>query len=297
MQKLQMLFLLLVITMDCQNKKPLDAPKILHEKTPDDTPLVFLEKLTPQDKLIHKGIFGPDLETYYFTISDTGFEHFDVYFVEKIDGQWSQAQSAFFNSQYNEHGMSFSPDGNTLYFSSTRPVQLENMPSTWHIWKSDLVQGQWTEPSYVDIPNMRDKLVSHPSISRSGTLYFHSSNLDYSEMYLYNATRRNNAFEEASKVSISNIAGMNTCTPYVSPDDDYLIFATIGEALDLMISFPDGKGSWTSTRKLNNKINHQGQGNPYVTPDNTYLFFTVGDDLEKKWQVKWVHIKSELQAK
>jgi hypothetical protein len=45
------------------------------------------------------------------------------------------------------------------------------------------------------------------------------------------------------------------CTPYVSPKEDYLIFATIGNQLNLMISFND----------------------------------------ENEWSVKWVDIESELK--
>ena len=74
-----------------------------------------------------------------------------------------------------------------------------------------------------------------------------------------------------------------------------MIFASIGNQLDLMISFSDGNGGWKDTKKLNNKINDIGQGNPYVTPDNKFLFFTSGEHLEKNWKVKWVNIESELK--
>lgn len=156
--------------------------RFLTEQIPDSKPIVFKEDLIPDDKLIHKGIFSPDFEAYYYTISDKNFEKFDVYVIRKVDDTWSEPEEAFFNSEYHEHGMSFSPDGNSIYFSSTRPTSLEDVAETWHIWKSDKRDDTWTKPAFVDLPNLRKKLVSHPSISNKGTMYFHVSNLDYTDM-------------------------------------------------------------------------------------------------------------------
>ena len=33
--------------------------------------------LTPPNKLIHKGVFSPDLNEYYYTISDPNFDRMD----------------------------------------------------------------------------------------------------------------------------------------------------------------------------------------------------------------------------
>ncbi|MEM6736224.1 MAG: hypothetical protein AAF620_09165 [Bacteroidota bacterium] len=262
---------------------------------PRSTPIEFKNDMVPNDKLIHKGIFSPDLRAYYYTLSDKNFENFDVYVINKQDGNWSVPEKAFFNSSYNEHGMSFSPNGNSIYFSSTRPVNMDSIPKTWHIWKSENVGGEWTEPVFIDIPNLRDKLLSHPTFTNSGNLYFHSSNLDYSHMDIYQAQRVNNKYQMAEKVSIYPDPNSGRCTPYVAPDEEYLIFASIGNQLDLYISFNDGKGNWTRTKKLDPKINSLGQGNPYITPDQKFLFFTTGGYQEKDWKVKWVNIESELK--
>ncbi|WP_181858104.1 PD40 domain-containing protein [Polaribacter sp. WD7] len=263
------------------------------EITPNDIPIEFKQDLIPQNKLIHKGMFSPDLQEYYYTISDKNFEKFDVFVIEKNNNNWSAPKKAFFNSKHNEHGMNFSPNGNTLYFSSTRPVNIDGVVQTWHIWKSDKVNGKWTEPIFVNIRNLKDKLVSHPTITNSGTLYFHTSNLDYSEMDIYYSKNVNGKFVDAERIEIKSKFGK--CTPYISPEEDYLIFASIGNELDLMISYNDGKGKWIDTKKLSDKINNKGQGNPYVTPDNKFLFYTTGEYLEKNWKVKWVNIESEIK--
>lgn len=295
MNKLKIILILTIGFLSCKNETENTKMQFLTEEIPNNIPIEFKQNIIPKNKLIHKGIFSPDLQEYYYTISDKNFEKFEVYVIEKNNGNWTEPQKAFFNSKYNEHGMSFSPNGNTLYFSSTRPVSVNEVLPTWHIWKSDKINGEWNEPVFVDIPNLRNKLVSHPTITNSGTLYFHTSNLDYSEMDIYHSKNVNGKFEDAEKTSISLNSKSGKCTPYVSPKEDYLIFALIGNELDLMISYNDGKGGWTNTKKLNSKINNKGQGNPYVTSDNKFLFFTTGEHQEKNWRVKWVNIESEIK--
>ncbi|WP_421762975.1 TolB family protein [Ekhidna sp.] len=279
------IFLALFLSCDRKNSKSI-GDKYLVEKVPTESPLPFLPGLVSDKYLIHKGIFSNDLDEYYFTVSDKNFAKFDVKVIHKENGQWSASENAFFNSNYNDHGMSFSPDGNTVYFSSTRPVESERAVDTWHIWKSELMRGKWQQPEYVDIPNLREKLTSHPTITQEGNLYFHSSNPDYSNMDLFVAKLRDGKFQNAKKVFES---GSPRCTPYVSPNGDYLIYASIEGQLDLMISNKKANNNWGTPRPLPSRINDNGQGNPYVSPDGDFLFFTKGGE---EWSVQWVSTKA-----
>ncbi len=179
--------------------------EFLNEEVPGSIPINFKEDLIPKDKLIHKGIFSSELKEYYYTISNKDFTNFEVFVIKRNAENWSQPQKAFFNSEYDEHGMSFSPNGDTLYFSSTRPVEIEGVLSTWHIWKSDKHNGKWSEPVFVDIPNLRTKLVSHPTITNSGVLYFQSSNLDFSEMDIYHSEKINENLKTLKKFQFQPI--------------------------------------------------------------------------------------------
>ncbi|WP_339335027.1 MULTISPECIES: hypothetical protein [unclassified Croceitalea] len=288
------LFLILTLV-SCISKENNIEKNYLSDKVPGKIPISFKPELVPKNKIIHKGIFSPDLSHFFYTISDKNFSNFTVYTIRKKNGIWTKPEEAFFNSKYDEHGMSFSPDGNSLYFSSTRPVYIENIASTWHIWKSEKINGEWTTPVYVDIPNLRKKLISHPTISNSRTLYFHSSNLDYSEMEIYSSKLVKGKFQNAEKVPIPLYTDIAKCTPYISPDEKFMIFASIGDQLDLYISYKDSFGNWSKTDRLNGTINTYGQGNPYVTPDDKFLLYTVGRNNGEKWNVKWLNITSELK--
>ena len=293
-----LLLCLFIISCVTPSDKTTAQTKFLTTKAPTDTPLVFAPVNVPADRIIHRGIFSPDFKQYFYTLSDLKFRQFNVMVTHKKEGKWSVPLPAFFNSEYNEHGMSFSADGKQLYFSSTRPTGVEGIPDTWHLWRSTQINGQWTEPEFVDIPNLRDRLVSHPTLTSSGGLYFHASQLDYSEMDLYYAPLVDGIFQEAKTVLIPNSQGLK-CTPYVSPSGDYLIYAALEESLQLVISFKDEKGNWQEASNLGKKININGQGNPYVSPDGQYLFYASGTDPsdanQAAWSINWVSMKTILQ--
>lgn len=205
-----------------------------------------------------------------------------------VDGQWSEPTNAFFNSAADDHGMSFSPSGDELYFSSTRQVDQDSIELTWHLWKTTQLDGEWSEPVFIDIPNLRQKLVSHPTVTQSGRLYFHASDLDYSNMHLYYADQVEGEFGDAKLVFPEQVDLSNTCTPFIAPDESYLIYARIEEQLQLMICRKNSNGNWGVSIPLNDLINTNGQGNPFVTADHAFLFFATGSDKLNDWQLKWV---------
>ena len=285
--------LLLCSTWGCQNTELMTQEIYLTHQIPGGAPLVYDAAIVAPDQLIHKGVFSPDMSEFYFVVSDPDFEQFDTYVRTKADGRWSAPMPASFNSEYSDHGLAFSPDGNTVYFSSTRPVPIDRVAETWHLWKSEKRDGQWTEPRYVDIPNLRQKLVSHPTMSQDGTLYFHSSNLDYSEMNLYTAKLVNDQYDNAVPVKFEGENAAGKCTPYIAPDGSYLIYAAIEDELVLYISYKDKDGYWSIGKKLSDSINQFGQGNPSITPDGRFLFYTTGKYGKTDWTIKWVEMSTQ----
>jgi hypothetical protein len=285
------------ILSSCENKDAqLEKLKSLsNSKIPDNIPIDFRPDLIKNDQLIHKAILSPDFKQFFFTISDKDFSNFNVKSIQKIGDNWSKPQNAFFNSEFDDHGMCFSPDGNTIYFSSTRIVNNDSIPKTWHIWKTTKIDKKWTAPEFIDIPNLRDKLVSHLSISQNGRLYFHSSNLDYTKMNIYYADQVNGKFQEAKPLFPFKNDLANRCTPFISPQEDYIIYAKIEQQLKLMISYKDDHQNWGKHEELNNIINSNGQGNPYVTSDNKFLFYTTGDFNSSNWKIRWVSTENIIK--
>jgi len=129
------LLTIMSILLNCKHKK---SPKelFLIDKIPTYAPISFHLDTIPENKIIHKAILSPTYESYYFVLSDLNFTNFDIYVSKKEEDIWGSPQKSFFNTAYDEHGISFSLDGNTVYFSSTRPVERIGISDTWHLWKS-----------------------------------------------------------------------------------------------------------------------------------------------------------------
>jgi outer membrane protein OmpA-like peptidoglycan-associated protein/tetratricopeptide (TPR) repeat protein len=98
----------------------------------------------------------------------------DIYFsVRGYDGNWSQPENLgpTINTPFNEEAVFIHPDGKTLYFSS----QGHNTMGGYDIFKTILVNGQWTKPENLGYPiNTPDDDVFFV-VSGSGRRAYYSS--------------------------------------------------------------------------------------------------------------------------
>ena len=237
-------------------------------------------------QIVHRGVFSNDQSTYYFVVSDTNFEQFDIWQTERRGSKWSDPHKAIFNSDYNDHGLSFSPDGSQLYFSSTRPV--DSLLNTWHLWKSEKLDTTWSEPELVIIPNLMNRLLSHPTITPDGTLYFHLSDLDYSDMRLFSAKPKGSGYENARELVFDELSEKGITTPYVSADGQYIVFAVIEPNMSLYVAESTGNDSWSIPVKFPDSIIQKSQGNPYLLPDISSLLYA--SEKVDQWVIEQVPI-------
>lgn len=283
-------FLLLVLVAFACNTTPAkqDAGSI--------KPEAFLADIVADNQMVHAGVFTPDMQDYYFTLSDVEFGSFTVMHSRQLVSGWSRPDTAFFNSEYFEHGVHFTRDNRWLYFCSTRPLDTDTLADTWHIWRCRKSDETWSDPEYVHIPGLGHKLVSHPSMTNEGRLYFHSGNTDYSDLALYFADQHLGQFKQPKKVTFPNDMNQNTITPFVAPDESYLLFAKIADGKEeLFISYKED-GLWNQPIRLNDVINTNNRGNPFVTPDNQYLYYATGElsayGLPFNWRIQKVSIEA-----
>ena len=252
----------------------------------------LVEKL-PSDKIIHRATLSNDSEQFYVTISNRNFTLFDIMMVDINEGSLGVLENTTINSpDHDDHGLSFSPDGRSLYFSSTRPRSETDTMYRWSLWKSNFNNGKWDEPYHIPIPNLNQKHISHPSITIDSILYFHVSDLDYSNMSVHNFDLKNKHNSNAQEVKFSEDFKSGTCTPFILSDQDKLLFASIGGSLDLVICDELENGEWTKCNSLFKDIIKNGLGNPTVSSDGQHLFYTTGTyDFSVPWKIHSIPIK------
>jgi len=295
LQFIGLLFFTAIIGCNTTMKMDTEQEQYLGEYPPIDTPVLFKAELIPEKQLAHAGVFTPDMKEYYYTLSNTSFSQFTVMYIRKSGDHWTAPQEAFFNSAYLEHGVHFTEDGQWVYFSSTRPIGKEDSSSHWHIWRSKKKENGWSEAELINIPGMEGKSTSHPSLTRSGRMYFHSYNPDFSDMALYISDPLEGVFQKAKKIVFPEGENHNTLTPFIASDESYLLFEKkFDDYLEIYISYRDNDG-WQLPKRLSDNINTKNLGNPYVTPDGQYLFYASGQWPQNapasNWVIKWVSTK------
>jgi Tol biopolymer transport system component len=270
------------------SKAPYDVGRVL-------APRIFAENIVSTEDDEAGGTFTPDGSEFYFVKFNqyTSFPQLGLICVSHFrNGRWTQPQVFPFSGKNLDFPPKISPDGKTMYFSSSRPA-----PGTtaWalRIWAVDRLAAGWGEPRLLPPPiNTSNSLDLAPSVTRDGTLYFVSNRKDQ-KSHIYRSRYVNGTYSEPEELGPEINSEFNEGDPYISPDEKILIFSSSGNGLgesdrtetlkgggvlyaraDLYISTNQG-GKWSSARHLGHDINSVAdEGSPSLTPDGKYLFFS-----------------------
>ncbi len=170
---------------------------------------------------------------------------------------------------YEQHGnITFSPDGQRVYFLSSRPLvpgQEEEKENVWMVMR----RGEgWGEPE--PLPPCINRFEHHWQVSAAanGNLYFHGRTTTQETKGLYRARFVNGRYEEPEPLGIDELM------PYVAPDESYLITFTFAEPHERnLIRFRRDDGTWGPPVDLTAATGGAVMGTcPVVSPDERYLF-------------------------
>jgi Tol biopolymer transport system component len=259
-------------------------------------PRLFAEGVVSTDDDEANGTFSPDGMEYYFVKIGhyTYFPRLGLICVTRFrDGKWTQPEVVPFSGRNLDFPPKISPDGTTMYFSSSRPAPGKTA-HVLRIWAVERTDNGWGEPHVLPAPiNAPDDAWNWaPSVTRDGTLYF-TSNRGSGETHIYRSRYVNGAYTDPEKLGPEINSEFNESDPYISPDEKILIFAASGSGLgekdrsetlkgggvlyaraDLYIS-TNHDGKWSPARHLEHNINSVAdEVAPSITPDGKYLFFS-----------------------
>jgi hypothetical protein len=213
---------------------------------------------------------SPKGDEIYWVVNPSATER--IMYSKFENGIWTQPAVAEFVKDYltlNNGGLTFSPDGEKLFFYSDRPGGKGNY-DCWYVERTD---SGWSKPINAGEPyNTADAELS-PLFTNKGNAYCLRYN-DNHETSPLSFKYSNGKFSDP--VPMENIPEYGPWwTLYFSPEEDYLIFAGDADDADLYIRFKNNEGQWGNPTNLGNEINTAvGERFPVLSPDGKYLFFT-----------------------
>jgi WD40-like Beta Propeller Repeat len=295
------LFLVVGVSLLC-GPVPLRAegPGVSYEELPlgEEGPHLFAEGVisTPDDEV--GGVFSPDGKDFYFAKLNptTTFPRLGLLCVSHWrDGKWTTPEVMPFSGKYLDFPPRLSPDGNAMFFASTRPLEGSKVRAL-RIWKVERVGNGWGEPRALPPPvNQEDgRNCWGGSVTKDGTIYF-AADLDQpGRPQIYLSRFANGVYEKPEKLGEEINSAFNDYDPYVNADETLLFFASAGEGSppfrhrpEILYTggFPYARGDiyvskkvngeWTPARHLEHGVNSVADdGTPALTPDEKHLIFS-----------------------
>ncbi len=260
---------------------------------------IFAEGVVSTEDDEVNGSFSPDGREYYFARVNpyTTGPHWGVLFVTRYrDGAWSAPEVLKISGSNLDLSPRVSPDGRTLYFSSSRPAP-GSSAKLLRIWAAERAGSDWGEPRPLPPPvNTEKDWNFSPSVTSDGTLYFASTRGGSEHTHVYRSRRAGPGYAEPEPLGPEINSDVNEADPFVSPDERLLIFSSTGDGPptdrdrpetvegggvlyargDLYASVRTGAvGKWSRARHLEQGVNtFADESSPSLTPDGRFLFFT-----------------------
>ena len=256
---------------------PLKGP-YLGQKPPGMTPEIFAPGIVSTGLSELNAVFSPNGDEFYFCVANPG--SVSIFQMEREGDIWLGPKLLPFASRFGDIDITLSPDGQTILFSSRRPLPSSDQPKDDNdFWMAKKSGNTWGEPIYLGNDINSDRHDYYPMMTNKGTIYFSSQREGPGTNNIYRSKLINGKYSKAEKLGGAINTEHREFDPYVSPDERMMIFTSnrpdgFGSG-DLYISFNNGNGAWTQAKNMGDTINTAGSEYcAMITPDGKYLFFT-----------------------
>jgi len=204
-----------------------------------------------------------------------------IWYLTYQDGRWSKIKKAPLDDNYSYLYPFLSPDGNRLYFTSDRPADQYGKDlhrGDGDLWYIERIKNAWDEPVHLGETINFGNRHAIDSVSSIGNIYYTART---GELYHYTTKMYCAEFKDGKYSTPHMISELDSeapsLSPYVSPDETYIIFSSFRNGLgmsDLFISYKMRNSNWSTPKNLGSNVNSAFKDEfPYVTPDGKFLFF------------------------
>nr|WP_299382427.1 hypothetical protein [Allomuricauda sp.] len=246
--------------------------------TPSATPKLLAPELLASPSTEYNGTFTPDGTVFFYT-TDMPYNAYITFTKMQEDSTWSEPRIASFSGTFSDFDPLFSPDGNRLYFSSSRPEPDNENSKIWYVERQG---NDWGAPQRVVLTGEEDNEY-YSSLTLDGSIYFNI----WSKGDIYKATPQDSIYQTEKLPDAINSGG-DKGDPFIDPNETYMIFRGYDNSLgrgDLYITF-NIDGHWTAPENLGSPINSdQHEMCPWVSQDGS-LFVFASARLEEPLSVK-----------
>jgi len=281
------LLLILVLTCLNGNASPPNDDSPPYAISNDTSAVLFGEGVisTPDDEF--GGIFIDGGKTCFFSKSVPRFYLETICKSQFKNGKWNTPEIAPFSGQYRSFDPSVSPDGNTILFTSDRPVHGENKKD-FDIWMVKNTASGWSEPMRLDSPINSSNDEHFASMAANGTIYFSSNRPGAvggeGDADVYRCKLVNGKYDDVEHMNDSINTPSYVLDVTIAADESFLLLGYFGQPdgfglYDIYIS-QQVNGTWKAIKNIGPKVNTSFRDySPRISPDGQYLFFTS----EKDW--------------
>jgi len=253
----------------------------LGQKPPGLTPEVFAPGIVCTGINEAALVFSPDGKSMYYNITHLTHGFTAIVFREQKKGLWTEPRVASFSGRFNDSDAFFSYDNQKLFFTSDRPKEDGRKAGNLDIWEVERVETGWSEPKNLGAEINSEDIDVNPCVTHDGTLYFASNRAGgHGAHDIYRSRLKNGKYTEPKNLGDAINTSNFESSPFVSPDESYIIFNVFALAegktkSGLHISFKNSDRSWSEAVNMGNVINDLKPAVfAFVTNDGKYLFFT-----------------------
>jgi hypothetical protein len=193
-------------------------------------------------------------------------------------GAWPNLTTAFFSGASWDIEPHITPDGQRLFFGSTRPLGPEP-DGVLHQWVVEKTETGWSGAEPMD-PPLTTLPMMFPSVAANGNMYFTTTSDNFSTQAIALSRFVDGQYQEAVLLSDSVNFHYTAAHPFIAPDESYILFDVQSNQpanwyCDLFISFKKDDGTWTRARNMGSPVNTAfHEACPFVSRDGKYLFYT-----------------------
>jgi dipeptidyl aminopeptidase/acylaminoacyl peptidase len=239
----------------------------------------------------HGGIiFSPDGNAAYWQALLNDESKGQAIFEARVEkGFWTNPRVAPFSEPVRggrDDSPFISPDGERLFFLSTRPIEKGGESGAEKIWIAKRAGEGWLEPELIPLRwnPANGRIHWRLSVDGKDNLYFGAWKIHGEEITgeIFHSRFEDGQYGPPEKLGPEiNREGYYNFCPSVAPDGSYLIFTRVGpKAKDrlpdnIYCSFRDRDGKWTHAQKLQIP-GDKGNDVPAISSDGKYLFMRHG---------------------